>query len=149
MLPRVVETGHRRYSSADARASLEPAGAGRCGLFDVDGDLLGLRFLAARQPDREFAVFVRCGDLTRIDRGRQRERAAEIAEPALHALELLALGRLLLLALAGQRQNVVLDRHADVFLLYVRQLGLDDDLVRVGLVDVDCRNPGLVAALGL
>ena len=53
-----------------------------------------------------------------------------------------------LLALACEREDVVLERHADVFLPHVGQLRLDHDLVRVGFVDVHRRNPGLIERLG-
>src|SRR5262249_8402386 len=78
---------------------------------------------------------------------REGQRARESPERALDPV--VALGLLLVLspALAGEREDVVLDLDRDVVLLQARQVGPQDEAL-VGLDQVDVRHPATGADLG-
>src|SRR3954470_23457497 len=81
-----------------------------------DRDLARLGLLGLRDPDLEHAaVEVRLDGLG-VDALRQRQRAREGAEGALHAVVALLRGLVLGLALARDREHAVLDLDVDVAL---------------------------------
>src|SRR5258708_4798010 len=123
-----------------------PSGSSRSRSSNVDLDLLGLGFLFLRDAERQHAVLIVCLDGFRIHGVRQREASSERAVRALNTKIVLFVDLLLDLALATNRQNIVL--HTDVQILGIdfRQIGLDDQF-KFGLVDVHRRRPGREAGL--
>ena len=86
-----------------------------------DLDLLRLRFLTLRQVYGQKAVVVVGLDGLGVHRIRQRETARERAVGAFHSKVVVLVDLLLELALAGNRQSVVLDANVDVLLVDVRE----------------------------
>src|SRR6516164_6681486 len=106
----------------------------------VDLDLLGLGFLALRNGEGQDAVFVIGLDGLGVHGVREREAAAEAAVGALDAQVVVFVHLLLELALAANREDVVLDADVEVLGLHVGKVGLDDQFL-TGLIDVDRRGP--------
>src|SRR6516164_5368913 len=106
----------------------------------VDLDLLGLGFLALRNGEGQDAVFVLGLDGLGTHGVREREAAAEAAVGALDAQVVVFVHLLLELALAANREDVVLDADVEVLGLHVGKVGLDDEFL-TGLIDVDRRGP--------
>src|SRR5687767_9587065 len=111
------------------------------GYCDGDLDLLGLGFLAHRQPDRQHAGLVLGADLASVDRRRQRERPRERAITALDAMEVLLRDFRVELLLATQRERVVFDRDLELFLFQVGQLSLQHEFMLAVAVNVDHWRP--------
>src|SRR5687768_15987625 len=85
-------------------------------LLAVDGDAARRALLGLGDPDLEHAVGELRGDRLGVDALRQRERPAEAAERALDAVEALALGLVVGLALTRDGQDGVLELDAHVLL---------------------------------
>src|SRR3982075_3528233 len=94
------------------RAALD----GRRAVADLDLQLAGLALLGLGDADLEDALVERGGDRVAVDALGHRQGAAERAGGALEAGEALAALLVLGLALARQRQDVVLERQLDVVL---------------------------------
>src|SRR5918993_5412486 len=94
----------------------------RTPLSNLNVNLTWLGFFAHRQLHRQHAVLVLGADAAAVDRRRQRERPHEAAIGALDAVEVLLLDLVIQLALAANRERVVLDGDVDVFTLHVGQL---------------------------
>src|SRR5690606_114683 len=92
-----------------------------CAILAVDFDRARARVLTARQRYGEHAVAIGGLHLRRIHRGRYGEAPTEGPITALHAVVLLALGRGLELALAGDGEHVVLERNRDLLALHPRE----------------------------
>src|SRR6202035_1338568 len=117
---------------------------------DVYLDLLGLGFSLLRQSDLQNALVVVRRDFLGVHGCGQSEGAGEAAILALHTAIVLFLLFVLDLALAVNREDVVLNADIDIFLIDSRNFDLQSNLVLV-FVDVDGRGKagcgkGLVAA---
>src|SRR6266436_2662052 len=126
--------------SSHSSCELLPCRSGHRRGSHVDLDLLGLGFLTLRDTQRQDAVFVRGLDGFRIHGVRQREAAGERAVRALYPQIVLFAHILLKLALATNRQDVVLHADVQVLRINLREIGFHHQLV-LGLVDVHGRSP--------
>src|SRR3970282_387993 len=86
------------------------------GLQHVDFDLLRLDLLGLRQTHGQDAVTVLGLDLVGLHRDRQRERALELSEPALAAVDAVLVNLPAPLPLALEGEHVAGDREVDVLL---------------------------------
>src|SRR3954447_4273491 len=110
------------------------------GALATDGDLARLALLGLRDPDLEHAAVELRGHRLGVDPLRQRERAGERAEGALHAVEALLAVLVLGLALAGDGQRAVLELDVDVVLAHAGEIGAEDEVLG-GLDEVHRRHP--------
>src|SRR4051812_44899859 len=112
---------------------------------DLDGDAPRLALLGLGDAYLEHALVEGGCDPVGVDAVRQRQRAAELAEGALHPVEALLLLLVLGLPLAGDGQDVVLELDRDVLLREAGQVGAQDEVL-VGLDEVHGRHPAADAA---
>src|SRR3954470_11673337 len=110
------------------------------GALAGDGDLARLALLGLRDPDLEHAAVEPGGHRLGVDPLRQRQRAREGAERALHAVEALVAVLVLGLALAGDRERAVLELDVDVLLTHAGEIGAEDEVL-AGLDEVHRRHP--------
>src|SRR3954471_22219889 len=110
------------------------------GALATDGDLARLALLGLRDPDLEHAAVELGADRLGVDALRQRQRAREGAEGALHAVEALLAVLVLGLALAGDGQRAVLELDVDVVLAHAGEIGAEDEVL-AGLDEVHRRHP--------
>src|SRR3954451_11677255 len=122
-------------NEADWRLRVDRLGA----RADVDLNLLRHRFLELRDLDLENSVAVVRGDRVRVDRTRQRERAAEAAVRAFDAV-VVAVILPLELALAADGEQAVFEADFEVALVHAGHFDTDEDLVLL-LGDIDGRRP--------
>src|SRR5437016_11940365 len=87
---------------------------------NINLDLLGLGFGLLGEVDLQHALIVVGAHLSRVYGGGQRERAGETSILPLDATEVLLFLFLLHLALAMDREGVVLDADINVFLVDAR-----------------------------
>src|SRR4051812_49486926 len=118
------------------------------GALGTDGDLARLALLGLRDPDLEHAAVEACGHRLGVDPLRQRQRAREGAERALHAVEALLALLVLGLALAGDGQRAVLELDLDVLLRHAGEVGAQDEVV-TGLGEVHGRHPAAQHGTGV
>src|SRR5215204_627856 len=104
----------------------------------ADLDPAGLRRLRLRDGDLQHAVAVCRAHVVLGDALRQADGAGEAAEPALVAVEAVALSLLRPLTLAADRQRAVVELDRDLVLGDARQIERVDDLA-LRLPDVDGR----------
>src|SRR3954464_11403075 len=110
------------------------------GALATDGDLARLALLGLRDPDLEHAAVEPGGHRLGVDPLRQRQRAREAAEGALHAVEALVAVLVLGLALARDGERAVLELDVDVVLAHAGEIGAEDEVV-AGLDEVHGRHP--------
>src|SRR3954447_662649 len=110
------------------------------GALATDGDLARLALLGLRDPDLEHAAVELGADRLGVDALRQRQRAREGAEGALHAVEALLAVLVLGLALAGDGERAVLELDVDVGLAHAGEIGAEDEVL-AGLDEVHRRHP--------
>jgi hypothetical protein len=79
------------------------------------------------QSEAENTVFIVRLNLLRVNAGRQGERARELPEGPLHAVEVLTFNLGIKLAFAANRQDVVFDNDIDVVSFESRQVGLQNE----------------------
>src|SRR6185437_2551758 len=113
----------------------------------LHGDRAGLRLGGLRERDGEHAVLHRRRALLRIDLHRQREALRELERRALLPVHEPAL-RHVLLALAAQREDVLVDGELDVLLAQPRQIGLEHEGLP-GVVEREPREAAAPEALGV
>src|SRR5215204_748593 len=110
------------------------------GLSARDRDLARLALLGLRDADLEHATVEVGGDRLGVGALRQRQRAREGAERALHAVEALLLVLVLGLALARDGERAVLELDVHVLLGHAGEVGAEDEVVP-GLDEVHGRHP--------
>src|SRR5260370_192840 len=103
--------------------------------------MLRLRLLFLRDAQRQHTILIVGLDRFRIHRAREREAASEGAIGALYAQIVLLTHILLELALAANRQDVVLHTDVQILGIDVRQISLHHQFM-LGLVDVNRGCPG-------
>src|SRR3954471_15870727 len=118
------------------------------GALAGDGDLARLALLGLRDPDLEHAAVEAGAHRLGVDPLRQRQRAREGAERALHAVEALVALLVLGLALAGDGQRAVLELDLDVLLRHAGEVGAQDEVV-TGLDEVHGRHPAAQHGAGV
>src|SRR5512144_861471 len=126
------------FAAGGAGAIMAPApNRPRCwaALDRLDLDLLRLDLLDLRELHGQYAVPIRRLDLPALHRHRQRERALELAEPALPTIVARVLDLPAPPTLALDREQVTGDGEVDVLFAESRQLRADHHLV-LGLVHV-------------
>src|SRR4051812_28052672 len=132
----------RRSGAAAAAERLGGLAAldGRLAAADLDGHAARLALLGLGGAYLEHALVKGGGDAVGVDAFGQGERAAELAERALQAVEALALVLVLGLALAGDGEDAVLELDAHVLLGQAGEVGAQDEVI-VGLDEVHGRQP--------
>src|SRR3954469_410533 len=107
---------------------------------DADRDPARLALLGLGDADLEDALVERRRDLLGVDALRERQRAAELAEGALHPVVALLLRLVLGLALAAYGEDVVLELDRDVGLGQAGQVRAKDEVL-AGLDEVHRGHP--------